>query len=67
MGMRFGANMIRARIPPHLRTPAQRRVQSTAADAGIEAPQGSYLQRLWQSEVGPKTVHFWAPIMKVSP
>jgi hypothetical protein len=23
------------------------------------------LQQLWNSPVGPKTVHFWAPIMKV--
>ncbi|KAF2223348.1 hypothetical protein BDZ85DRAFT_197004 [Elsinoe ampelina] len=28
------------------------------------APTQSRFQQIWNSEVGPKTVHFWAPIMK---
>ncbi|KAF1978137.1 UPF0041-domain-containing protein [Bimuria novae-zelandiae CBS 107.79] len=36
----------------------QQRNQSTAA------PEQSGFQKLWNSPVGPKTVHFWAPIMK---
>ncbi|PVU90252.1 hypothetical protein BB561_004961 [Smittium simulii] len=27
---------------------------------------GSRFQRLWNSPIGPKTVHFWAPMMKWS-
>ncbi|KAK7180090.1 hypothetical protein DPSP01_011167 [Paraphaeosphaeria sporulosa] len=36
----------------------QQRNQSTAA------PEQSGFAKLWHSPVGPKTVHFWAPIMK---
>jgi len=40
---------------------AQRRWQSDAAAAPAEGG----LTKFWNSPVGPKTVHFWAPIMKV--
>lgn len=67
LGMRFGAALRpQFHAQPHLRF-AQRRVQSTAAGDATATTQQSYFQRLWQSEVGPKTVHFWAPIMKVLP
>ncbi|KAF2458240.1 UPF0041 domain protein [Lineolata rhizophorae] len=46
-----------------LRTPFQRRGYQTAAETNVEPPK-SKLQQLWNSPVGPKTVHFWAPIMK---
>ncbi|KAL2158410.1 hypothetical protein VTH06DRAFT_4458 [Thermothelomyces fergusii] len=36
------------------------RFQSTAAGAAAEP----WLKRMWNSPVGLKTVHFWAPIMK---
>ena len=36
-----------------------RRWQSTAAGA-----EQSWFKRMWESEVGIKTVHFWAPVMK---
>ncbi|KAI9654288.1 MAG: hypothetical protein M1831_005453 [Alyxoria varia] len=39
----------------------QRRSQSTAT-ANAETQSG--FAKLWNSPVGPKTVHFWAPIMK---
>ncbi|EGS22954.1 uncharacterized protein CTHT_0014330 [Thermochaetoides thermophila DSM 1495] len=35
------------------------RFQSTAAN-----PEEPWLKRMWNSPVGLKTVHFWAPIMK---
>ncbi|KAL4805891.1 UPF0041-domain-containing protein [Aspergillus unguis] len=38
-----------------------RRWQSTAGDA---SEQQSTFQRMWNSPVGVKTVHFWAPVMK---
>jgi len=38
----------------------RKRWQSTAAPAG----QQSWAKRLWDSPIGIKTVHFWAPIMK---
>jgi hypothetical protein len=43
------------------RSQGGRRWQST--DAG--AQQQSWFKRMWESEVGFKTVHFWAPVMKV--
>lgn len=39
---------------------AGRRWQSTTA----ETAQASWFKRMWDSPVGLKTVHFWAPIMK---
>ncbi|KAK4042501.1 hypothetical protein C8A01DRAFT_44513 [Parachaetomium inaequale] len=38
------------------------RFQSTAA--GGEAAADSWAKRMWNSPVGLKTVHFWAPVMK---
>ncbi|KAK4548312.1 hypothetical protein LTR36_010182 [Oleoguttula mirabilis] len=47
---------------------AQRRGYQAPAEnpANIEAPPAvqSGFGKLWNSPVGPKTVHFWAPIMK---
>ncbi|KXX79254.1 putative mitochondrial pyruvate carrier 2 [Madurella mycetomatis] len=40
--------------------PKQSRFQSTTA--GTEGQ--SWAKRMWESPVGLKTVHFWAPIMK---
>ncbi|KAL1983953.1 hypothetical protein VTN96DRAFT_9727 [Rasamsonia emersonii] len=40
-----------------------RRFQTTDAGAA-EQQQQSTFQRLWNSPVGIKTVHFWAPVMK---
>jgi hypothetical protein len=39
-----------------------RRWQSS--DAGAGQQQASWFKRMWESEVGVKTVHFWAPVMK---
>ncbi|CAI7630833.1 unnamed protein product [Penicillium pancosmium] len=39
------------------------RFQSSEAGAGA-AEQQSTFQRMWNSPVGVKTVHFWAPVMK---
>ncbi|KAG6286158.1 hypothetical protein E4U46_005153 [Claviceps purpurea] len=39
-----------------------KRWQSTAD--GAQQQQRSWYQRMWESEVGVKTVHFWAPVMK---
>jgi len=44
-----------------------RRWQGTAANPAVEgapAQPQSVFQRMWTSEVGVKTVHFWAPVMK---
>ncbi|KAK2802313.1 hypothetical protein FQN51_004602 [Onygenales sp. PD_10] len=40
-----------------------RRFQSSEANQST-APAQSFLQRSWNSPVGLKTVHFWAPVMK---
>ncbi|KAE8450219.1 hypothetical protein EG329_006646 [Mollisiaceae sp. DMI_Dod_QoI] len=37
-----------------------KRWQSTAAPA----TEGSWFKRMWNSPIGLKTVHFWAPVMK---
>ncbi|EXJ63594.1 uncharacterized protein A1O5_11355 [Cladophialophora psammophila CBS 110553] len=71
-GLRFAQQTARqsttsfaSRTPFQLRNPVFRRWQGTAANPAVEgAPQQSLFQRLWTSEVGIKTVHFWAPIMK---
>ena len=38
-----------------------RRWQSTTAEAKAQA---SWFKRMWDSPIGLKTVHFWAPVMK---
>ncbi|OAP56751.1 hypothetical protein AYL99_08863 [Fonsecaea erecta] len=71
-GLRFAQQTARqsttsftSRAPFQLRNSVFRRWQGTAANPAVEgAPQQSLFQRLWTSEVGIKTVHFWAPIMK---
>ncbi|KKZ62378.1 hypothetical protein EMCG_03205 [[Emmonsia] crescens] len=40
-----------------------RRFQSTETGSTTAPPQ-SFFQRSWNSPIGLKTVHFWAPIMK---
>jgi len=42
---------------------AGRRFQSTDAPTA-EAASKSWVSRMWNSPVGLKTVHFWAPVMK---
>ena len=73
MSARFGIRAFRAQMPArqvntNMRF-AQRRTYQSAAENpnNIEAPakQAGKLTQLWNSPVGPKTVHFWAPIMKV--
>ncbi|KAF2499407.1 UPF0041-domain-containing protein [Lophium mytilinum] len=44
------------------RQPLLRRRINTAAQP--EAPAQTGFAKVWNSPVGPKTVHFWAPIMK---
>ncbi|ERS99521.1 uncharacterized protein SPSK_03622 [Sporothrix schenckii 1099-18] len=41
-----------------------RRFQSGAAGAGAAEANVSWFKRMWDSPIGLKTVHFWAPIMK---
>ncbi|KAJ8067069.1 hypothetical protein OCU04_004449 [Sclerotinia nivalis] len=42
-----------------------KRFQSTeAAAAAATAAQVSWFKRMWDSPIGLKTVHFWAPVMK---
>jgi len=73
MSARFGIRAFRAQMPAHqINTNmrfAQRRLYQSAAENpnNIEAPakQVGKFAQLWNSPVGPKTVHFWAPIMKV--
>ncbi|KID89908.1 UPF0041 domain protein [Metarhizium guizhouense ARSEF 977] len=43
---------------------SSKRWQSTAD--GAQQQHQSWFKRAWESEVGIKTVHFWAPVMKVA-
>ncbi|KAF9887956.1 hypothetical protein FE257_009478 [Aspergillus nanangensis] len=65
VGLRFFQNAraaFRDAYAPFRRPGAQgRRFQSSDAPA---AEQQSTFQRLWNSPIGVKTVHFWAPVMK---
>ncbi|KAL2820092.1 hypothetical protein BJX63DRAFT_381286 [Aspergillus granulosus] len=62
IGLRFFQNSRAAFRGAFRRSGAQgRRFQSSDAAA---AEQQSTFQRLWNSPVGLKTVHFWAPVMK---
>lgn len=57
-----------ARAPPfrqaYRRQGWSRRWQSTAAGEDAAAQVG-WFKRMWDSPIGLKTVHFWAPVMKV--
>ncbi|KAJ9500403.1 hypothetical protein LTR99_001606 [Exophiala xenobiotica] len=70
-GLRFAQQSARQSPSFTTRTPFQfrnsifRRWQGTATNPAVEgAPTQSAWQRLLTSEVGIKTVHFWAPVMK---
>ncbi|SLM40525.1 Mitochondrial pyruvate carrier [Lasallia pustulata] len=58
-GLRFAQFTRAARAS--FRQPIGRRFQTTDAAA---APEQNSFQRLWNSPIGIKTVHFWAPVMK---
>jgi len=59
----FRSNFFTAQATRQTRTRfGGRRWQSTAAPA--EPIQQTWAKRLWDSPVGVKTVHFWAPVMK---
>jgi len=73
MPPRVPLRLLRSHQTPALRTffrqtfqqpfKSQRRNVATEAPA-VEAESG--FSKFWNSKVGPKTVHFWAPIMKLS-
>lgn len=61
-GLRFSqqtARQTQFQLRSQFRQTFQRRTQGTATNPAVEAPPQSLLQRLWTSEVGIKTVHFW--------
>ena len=58
---------------PAFRRPATRRWNSTGTGtgstaggtgAGGSAEEASWAKKMWDSPIGVKTVHFWAPVMK---
>ncbi|KIX10339.1 uncharacterized protein Z518_01421 [Rhinocladiella mackenziei CBS 650.93] len=64
-GVRFAQQTSRqtsfaTRTPFKARNPIFRRYQGTAANPAVDgAPPQSLFQKLWTSEVGIRTVHFW--------
>lgn len=72
MSARLGFRAIRANpfVRPtqsNMRFANRRSYASAAEDVGIAQPKQSGFNAFLNSKVGPKTVHFWAPIMKVCP
>jgi hypothetical protein len=68
IGLRFFQNTraaFRNAYGPFRRPGAQGRRFQTSDAGAASAQQQSTFQRLWNSPVGIKTVHFWAPVMKV--
>ncbi|PGH10550.1 hypothetical protein AJ80_07496 [Polytolypa hystricis UAMH7299] len=69
VGLRFLQNSRAAfqRFTSPFRTPGGRNLRYQSTEAGSSSstaqPQ-SFLQRSWNSPIGLKTVHFWAPVMK---
>lgn len=57
-GLRFFASARQQFARPGLRN-AFKRQQTTASNPAAEVPPQGVFQRLWTSEVGIKTVHFW--------
>ncbi|KAI5288252.1 hypothetical protein KEM52_001242, partial [Ascosphaera acerosa] len=53
----------RAVAKRHSSSSSSSSVPSSAGSAAAAAPQ-SFLQRSWNSPIGVRTVHFWAPVMK---
>jgi len=69
MSSRAGLRLLRATQPirASFRQPFRRRIETAAETAAPKVePAQTGFQRIWNSPVGPKTVHFWAPIMKWS-
>ena len=70
---RFTSTFARTfRTNPQLRQTLRFQQRRNYADnpAGVVIPgpaktEASGIGKIWNSPVGPKTVHFWAPIMKV--
>lgn len=59
-GLRFFTQRAQFQARSQFRQTAQRRAQGTAHNPAAEPlPPQSLFQRLWTSEVGIKTVHFW--------
>ena len=48
------------------RQQSKRWQSSSGAEAEADAAK-SWFKRMWDSPIGLKTVHFWAPVMKVRP
>lgn len=64
-GLRFFNTFRASGLRNAVSKPAQRRTYQSAAETNVDPPPNqSRMQQLWNSPVGPKTVHFWAPIMK---
>ncbi|KAL4782719.1 hypothetical protein BJX76DRAFT_332020 [Aspergillus varians] len=62
IGLRFFQNS-RAAFREAFRRPGAQGRRFQTSDAA-SAQQQSTFQRLWNSPIGVKTVHFWAPVMK---
>jgi hypothetical protein len=60
-GLRFWTSARQSAARPTLRNAFKRQQTTTAGATGAEIPkpEQSFFQRLWTSEVGIKTVHFW--------
>ncbi|KAL2830303.1 hypothetical protein BDW59DRAFT_141391 [Aspergillus cavernicola] len=62
VGLRFFQNS-RAAFREAFRRPGAQGRRFQTSDAAAAGQQSTF-QRLWNSPIGVKTVHFWAPVMK---
>jgi len=66
-GLRFFANARAAlRNNNYIRQNGSKGFRFQSTDASAPAAEQSFFQKMWNSPVGVKTVHFWAPVMKWS-
>jgi hypothetical protein len=65
MSARFGIRAFRAQMPARQVNTNMRFAQRRTYQSEAPAKEVGRLAQIWNSPVGPKTVHFWAPIMKV--
>jgi len=63
LGQQFTSQFARQAIKSRY---APRRFQSTTTAEAAQAVKQSWFKRMWDSPIGLKTVHFWAPVMKWS-
>lgn len=65
--LRFTPTLARASLKPGVfRNQFGQQKKRWQNSASFQSPSPSWFKRMWESPIGVKTVHFWAPVMKWS-